>query len=227
MIRYLLLQSSSMLTSLLLAGVAMGGTLNDYPAGTPNNDDYAGTYSDSPNEFGLGLLVLEVDEVFHVVDSGGTTEYQYDVAFLGAGGGETEYSLQLGFGTGDNFVSASEVFSDLDFDAPLPGEPVVTSSVFSVIDRHPHVVNFSGGSLPNNAFAALRVSFDVPDLPASVLEHYTSEELANLPAGATAFTLRHQPSLVPEPSTIVLATLAICTVRFSIRRREQRRCLRR
>ncbi|MCO6045929.1 hypothetical protein NG895_18675 [Aeoliella sp. ICT_H6.2] len=212
-----------------LLGVAMilnmtppcpAGTIDGMSTSAPNNDDYAGTYSDSPNEFGRGLLALEVDSIFPVLDSGGVTEYQYDLAFLGSGGGQAAYHFELGFGTGDRFIRATSVVPALDFDAPLPSTPAVTSSVYNQIDVFPHLINFSDGELPGFVFSAMRVSFDVPDLPESVLQYYTDEQLANLPEGAKAFTLRHRAGLgrVPEPASYLMTVLGIAAlVAFSHR----------
>ena len=69
-------------------------------------------FDDNPNKFGIDHLFPEFEYVIPTQPSGGTTEY----AFMFGGAGENYdnvYHVQLGFGLGESFVTASETGIDL------------------------------------------------------------------------------------------------------------------
>ena len=116
---------------------------------SPSNDDYVGTFTDNPNKATFNSNVVPVSNgtisnlegIFAVLDSNGTTEYAltiqgaYDSATdppLSAG-----YRLQPGFGKGANFVPASAVFPELDFDFPLPSPKSTSIYHYQVLLAQP------------------------------------------------------------------------------------------
>jgi hypothetical protein len=147
---------------------------------------------------------------------------------------ERPYRMQLGFGTGANFVPASRVLPGLDFDLPLPSSPGLEQTItyfgrntlFTLESHSADTILWQGG---DERFTVIdvflsdlfKIPIDVPDLPASVLDFYEAGDLpAGFPEGAGAFTLR--ATFVPEPrsSTLVLAAaLPIGIVAWRGRRR--------
>jgi hypothetical protein len=214
--------SSTHLARVTLAAVALlisihagaisvwAGTLFDSqntPA--PNNDDYSGPWGE-PNFRGfLGFGGFAADQVIGVQPSGGTTEYSFRLGAL-LPEATPAIHIELGFGVGDNFVSAADVYPELDFDAPFPADPAPQSPFYAVIRQSAHLLELSGGDPSGVAGQLAEFSIDVPDLPVSVNSFYSPDQLpAGLPAGAAAFTLRRQTGLaIPEPSSCLLAILA-------------------
>ena len=100
-----------------------------------NNDDYMGEFADNPNRFKVNeegpccggadvrQSIVDTERVIATTASGGITEYA-----LSLGGSyrdddarpgvnlDSVFQVQLGFGTGENFVRAIEVAPDLRFD---------------------------------------------------------------------------------------------------------------
>ncbi len=197
------------------------GSLTFSLVSAPNNDN---TASASPNTFatgasgiflnagGFGLLDYE----FNLADSGGTTEYFFTTNVVNNTGiAWDDFHFQLGFGTGPNFVPVSAGFG-LDFDTP-EGDPAPTSSVFSILNHQPNLVEWSGGTVNylgggvGGPFSvALSLSIDIPDGLAAL--H---------PQGVNRFTLRSFPTAqqVPEPMTAALIGLGLACL-------AQRRCSR-
>jgi hypothetical protein len=135
-----------------------------------------------------------IDIVFTVLPSDGVTEYKVsEFVDNNTGLPWTSYKMLLGFGTGFNFVS-SAANDGLDFDAPTYDTPP-TSGAFPVVGTPDEdTLVFSGGL---HAAGAQPYNFriDVPDL------------IGRQPP--LTFTLREIPSgLIPEPSTLVLASFA-------------------
>jgi hypothetical protein len=180
------------------------------PAAMPNNDDHVG--ADNPNQaiFLNFVSAPNHDEVFAVGATGGTTEYDYETLEPNAATGIAAWHVELGFGIGDNFVSAALVFPDLDFDGPTP-DTTPSAGTYRRVEQFAHLINFSDGDYGN-----VRFRLDVPDLPSSVLDFYTPEELADfgvLP-GEVAFTMRAREGFgvpIPEPSAqgLITACLAV------------------
>lgn len=141
-----------------------------------------------------GPTVAPVDIVMTVSDSGpGITEYLVVENVQNSTGVDwSGYRLELGFGVGAGFV-LSTPGDGLDFDdednspidfAPLPADFVI------VTRPSEDVLLASGGTLLDGQFSGTDFIFhlDVPD-------------------GITEFTLRQQPILVPEPSTLAMLGL--------------------
>lgn len=170
----------------------------------PNNDDHDGT---SPNV----IYVLQknysaigpVDLVFDVSDTGGVTEYLFvEGVWNGTGIDWGGYHLELGFGHGAGFVKAT-ADDGLDFDAPDFNSDFSFSPWFATVWVSEYDVITSDGLIPTSSYASgLLFHIDVPD-------------------GITSFTLRQSPIAVPEPSSGMLAALALLAAWF-FRRLTQR-----
>ncbi|TVQ76475.1 MAG: choice-of-anchor F family protein [Phycisphaeraceae bacterium] len=161
------------------------------PPVDPNNDDVVGL---SPNQ----IFILQknyqaigpVDLVFHLIDSGGTTEYAFiEGVSNGTGIDWNGYRLELGFGVGDDFVKSTSG-DGLSFDAPDYNSPF-TFPAFSTVSVTEHDVTASGGIIPAFAYASgIVFHIDVPD-------------------GISSFTLRQSPLPVPAPGTGLVGALAL------------------
>ncbi len=171
-----------------------------------NNDDVVGP---SPNE----VMVLQkdykgvehIDIVFTVMDTGGVTEYAIIEGVQNASGLDwSSYHVQLGFGTGADFV-ISAPGDGLDFDAPF------YNSTISFVPS------------PGFSFPTLTTSEDVLDAdggPGQPDGFYNEPFVFHIdvPDGITSFTLRQFPvAIVPEPSTMLLSLLGL--VALSMNRR--------
>lgn len=157
------------------------------PPGDPNNDNFVGA---SPNEIrilqkdytGIGPIDIE----FTVMPSGGTTEYSFTEGVQNSSGVDwSSYCMQLGFGTGADFVP-SAAGDGLDFDAPDFDSPFslgpYAGAPFPTVIVTEDLIDASGGIQPDLAYAEpFLFTIDVPD-------------------GITSFTLRQLPKAVPEPA---------------------------
>lgn len=137
-----------------------------------------------------------IDIEFHVSPSQGVTEYQvFESVDNNTGTNWTQYKMSLGFGVGATFI-ASPSGDGLDFDSPNFDTPPV-SSAFALVSLGEDNLTFMNGS-QGTAAETYQFRVDVPDLGAGVAG-----------VGGT-FTLRQTPvPVVPEPSAILLACLAI------------------
>jgi hypothetical protein len=196
----------------LISLVAVGpgrtnaGTLVQGFTNAANNDDFTGPFGGDFNSRGfLNLAGFNSDQLFVVQPSGGTTEYLIRLSAI-FGAPITAVNVQLGFGVGDNFVSAANVLPALDFDAPLASTPAPRSDVFTNVRHRPHVIDFSGGTGTGFVVAAAQFAIDIPDLPVSVNSFYAADELpANVPEGAAVFTIRQRVGpFIPEPCSFLL-----------------------
>jgi hypothetical protein len=135
-----------------------------------------------------------IDIEFHVAPSQGVTEYQvFESVDNATGVNWNRYNMSLGFGVGAAFVP-SPPGDGLDFDFPNFDTPP-TSSAFPNVALGEDNLTFSGG-IQGSAAEMFTFRVDVPDLESTVV-----------PGGV--FTLRQTPVPVPEPSAIVLASIAI------------------
>ncbi|HEX4413068.1 MAG TPA: PEP-CTERM sorting domain-containing protein [Lacipirellulaceae bacterium] len=168
----------------------------------PNNDNQLGGGSDD-NNIVIPLKRFDangyIDLLFTTSPSQGTTEYKVtEFVDNNTGLNWSKYTMQLGFGTGSGFKQASP--SDIiDFDAPNYDTPPTSTGLPSV-STNPTVLVFSGGTQGTGA-QTYTFRLDVPDL----LD------------GGTQFTIRQQPTAIPEPGTFALAALA--ALGFCVRRR--------
>jgi hypothetical protein len=166
----------------------------------PNNDDVGDpnanviTSSVFLNNGGLGIMEME----FNTANSAGTTEYQFVQTFINlTGTAFTGWHIELGYGTGDNFVRSGSL-DFLDFDAPDFTTPPF-STFFPTVNATGDTLDFLGATLKplgqgGSGTASFRYRVDVPD---------------NLLNGK--FTIREYaltgdvpPPAVPEPTSMVL-----------------------
>ena len=179
----------------LATSPTQAGRIVGWSTGAPNNDDYAGLGENNPNFRSYANLTgFALDALLVAQPSGGTTEYSVRITGNFTSAPTETIQLELGFGIGENFVSAATVFPELDFDTPLPGTPPPTSEVFADVNHQPHRIEYSDGLADDVLFGVAMFSIDVPDLPTSVNAHYNPDDLAELaggvPTGAAVFTLR-------------------------------------
>jgi hypothetical protein len=170
---------------------ASTGTLGPVINTSPNNDNSAGnspnvvTYSIFQNTFGT----IEVE--FLATNSGGTTEYRFVQALFNTAGPTWQgYSLELGFGTGANFLR-SGAGDGLDFDSPTL-DPAPNSNRFSTVNAGTDTLVFSGGAVNQFQTTSLNFHIDVPDN----LNQFN-------PSGQNRFTLRQVALLTPGGDTAV------------------------
>jgi hypothetical protein len=167
----------------------------------PNNDDVP-----SPNFLDNNIFVPikrfdfngNIDIEFFVVPSGGVTEYQvFESVDNNTGVPWNNYVMMLGHGLGPLFVP-SLPGDGLDFDTGPPGGnnlPPVSSAMPLVARPNEDVLVFSGG-LHGAGAESYQFRVDVPDVPT--------------PAPfMSRFTIRQIPRPVPEPSAIMLVSMAL------------------
>jgi hypothetical protein len=169
-----------------VAGVAI------LPPAPANNDDVVGL---SPNDLWVTqkdyITIGPVDIVFDVDPTGGVTEYSFREGVSNSTGVDwSNYTIQLGFGTGTGFVPSTPG-DGLDFDGPFYNSPIDFTTFFpSAIPTSEDEIVASGGVHPNGLFSIpyYRFSVDVPDT-------------------FSQFTLRQFPTAVPEPASLALLGL--------------------
>ncbi|MEM8945372.1 MAG: choice-of-anchor F family protein [Planctomycetota bacterium] len=167
---------------------------------TINNDDVV---DDSPNVMEVRQKdfrgVEHIDIVFEVMNTDGVTEYSFIEGVQNSSGFDWEsYHIQLGFGTGADFV-LSTPGDGLDFDAPLYNSTIQFDPApgFSFPDvtivSEDYIFADGGPGQPDTFYNEPFVfSIDVPD-------------------GIDTFTLRQFPiAVVPEPSVMILIALGGC-----------------
>jgi hypothetical protein len=166
------------------------------PTLNPNNDNQVGGEA-TDNNISVPIKRFdntgEIDIVFQVQPSDGVTEYKvFESVDNNTMINWSGFIMQLGFGTGANFVLAP-LGSGLDFDFPtFDSNPA--SSAFSTVTLGENVLAFTNGTQSTGA-ETYRFRIDVPDLAAS-----------GLPG---SFTLRELPIGVPEPSSFLLLLGAV------------------
>ena len=213
--------AASLVTGLIfsnhvVAGVITAGTVDPASPGlgfasvpfvislSPNNDNSDDL--NSGNNVDIVTKVFDtpevIDIVFDVTTSGGVTEYRVsETVDNNTIAPWASYQMFLGFGTGAAFV-LSGAGDGLDFDAPPDNDPAPTSIPFASVDRpnEDTLVFFNG--IHDSGARTYEFRIDVPD---------------DLPNGS--FTLRQVPILVPEPSSFVVALLALAGMSWLRRRR--------
>jgi hypothetical protein len=208
---------------LLFRAAAFGGTIQGTPAPVAsgpglgfatvaavvtvqaNNDNVP-----SPNGIDANLVVPFkrfdsanfIDIQFTVLASDGVTEYQVN-EFVDNNTGVPwgSYRMVLGFGTGANFV-ISPLGDGLDFDFPNYDIAPTSGAFSTVATPDEDQLVFSGGTHVSGA-QPYNVRIDVPDLSGRQ---------------TPTFTLRQIPTVIPEPRTLILASVA--ALGFVMRRRD-------
>ncbi|QDT73311.1 choice-of-anchor F family protein [Lacipirellula limnantheis] len=174
---------------------------------SPNNDD-----SPTPGSLDDNIVVPikrfdfngYIDIEFAVTPSGGVTEYQFfESVDNNTGAIWNGYAIILGYGVGPNFVQSTSD-DGLDFDVP-DLDWGFASSAFSEIITDGESMQF-GGRFHGTGAETIQFRLDVPDV-------------ATLRPGFDRFTLRQFPSYVPEPTTLVLVSLAVAGTAIQSRRR--------
>jgi hypothetical protein len=196
------------LSPVTLPGASTGtlGSFGNTPA--PNNDDAPGvnpnviTSSIFLNAGGLGIIDLE----FITANSEGTTEYQLVQTFLNLTGTPwTGFHLELGYGTGANFVRAGDL--DLvDFDTP-DMTPGATATPFPTVNQQSHTLDYSGATVNLIGTSALKFRLDVPD------------NLKNNRFTLREYAVTTQPPAVPEPTSMMLLGTGIVGLAARFRKR--------
>jgi len=139
---------AALLTSAAHAG-QLGGDVAWVMDATPladlalNNDDYIGAFADNPNHFATNDLssedlqsIVSIERIIPTQSSGGVTEYAVTI-----GGGysdsdapgvtlDSKFMLQLGFGTGNDFVPANALAPGLVFDDASNVSPEIGNFFF-------------------------------------------------------------------------------------------------
>jgi hypothetical protein len=213
--------------TLHLSGSAFGGTIQFPPApvasgpglgglgfatvavvvtGQPNNDNVPSNSSDS--NFVVPFKRFDfsdyIDIQFTVVPSDGTTATEYQFSeFVDNNTGSLwgSYRMQLGFGTGANFVLSAP--NDLlDFDSPNYDTPPTSGAFPTVLTPDEDQLVYTGG-IHGGGAQPYNFRVDVPNL--------------SLRASPT-FTLREIPIVVPEPATLIL--MIIAAIGLAIYRRQ-------
>lgn len=162
--------------------------------GTPDNDNQVGG-GPTDNNIVIPLKRFDnsayIDIEFEVAPSNGTTEYKV-IEFVDNDTSSPwiRYEMQLGFGTGANFVPSS-AGDWIDFDHPNFDTPP-TSAIFPVVTTSEDTLVFSGATHSTGAHQyEFRLDIGNPST-----------------GGPATFTLRQIP-VVPEPASLALVGLAL------------------
>lgn len=193
-----------------------------------NNDDYIGEFADNPNKFKVNeegpccpvadmrQSIGDTERVIATLPSGGVTEYA-----MSLGGGyqrssagvslDSVFLVQLGFGTGEQFVRAQELVPELRFDLPASVSPAIEdvflagpTPTLQLIGHETDTLAYLGrpaslGWFPVFSSPELfKFPLDIPDLPESVRDLYSAEALAELAPTDVPFTIRIGPGAIPE-----------------------------
>jgi hypothetical protein len=203
-----------------------------------NNDDYVGTFENNPNKFRINessfapnvqQSIVNTERIIPTIASGGTTEYAITIGgiYFDADAEpdidvppgvtlDSQFQVQLGFGTGDNFVRARDIAPQLQFDAPdvvsppipdyKPGPSYLTpylrflrhdgdtliyqgsSTVFFDPTVPPFTDQFARINFRGPAI--FRLPLDIPDMPATARAMYAPTDLQGLAPEDIPFTAR-------------------------------------
>jgi hypothetical protein len=130
-----------------------------------------------------------IDRVYRVNDTEGVTEFNFEDNIInGTANNWTTVQVQLGFGTGDNFIPAAA--GELDFDWPDKDSGLATNGWAKVHDQY--AIGYTAAvALAPGLSVKLFYSVDVPDYDPEAMPGAYVEE------GVYQFTLRTIPG--PKP----------------------------
>jgi len=173
---------------------------------SPNNDDVPGAQPD--NNMVIPFKRFDstgfIDIPFTVTATDGVTEYLFtEFVDNNTGSSWNSYTMMLGFGTGAGFTQVGGLLDGLDFDIGPPGgnNTPPTSIAFPIVTRpNEDTLVFSGG-IHGAGAQQYQFRIDVPDLSGRAL----------------TFTLRQQPTPIPEPTTVGLVGLSLAGLSLSRR----------
>jgi len=132
-----------------------------------------------------------IDIQFSVAASDGVTEYQIsEFVDNNTASPWSSYRMQLGFGTGANFV-LSTANDGLDFDAPNYDTPPTSGAFSTVLTPDEDQLVYTGG-IHGGGAQPYNFRVDVPNL---------------VGRASPTFTLREFPTVVPEPATLILTII--------------------
>jgi hypothetical protein len=136
-----------------------------------------------------------IDIQFTVLPSNGVTEYQVsEFVDNNTGSPWGSYRMQLGFGTGANFV-LSALNDGLDFDFPNYDTPPTSGAFPTVLTPDEDQLVYTGG-IHGAGAQSYTFRVDVPNLAGRI---------------SPTFTLRQTPIVVPEPTNSAMVGIsAIC-----------------
>ena len=211
--------NAGLITSVSMGNAPGGVAGGNCAAPAPNNDNVVGA---SPNTCIIDKRFDKldyIDLVFTVMNSGGTTEYQFEESIFNATGrGWHDFHFDLGFGTGAAFVNSTNG-DFLDFDEPAQDSPVASSHFARhMFDNVVDSLWFDDGKCFTNTFCDFTFAVDVPDHndPGSIPAQYHIFD-ANGGVIGFQFTLRQMPS-IPEPISILLFAFGLAALRYASKR---------
>ena len=182
-----------------------------------NNDDYTGEFADNPNKFKINeqgpccpgadvrQSIVATERVIPTIASGGITEYAMSLGANAPGFSfDNVFQVQLGFGTGDDFVRAQDMAPDLRFDLPELLSPAIEDffwfgdiPLLKLLDHQTDTLVYQGSSTTGefnvccfSSSELFMLPLDIPDLPESVRDLYAADALAGLAATDIPFTIR-------------------------------------
>jgi hypothetical protein len=183
------------------AAIKIDTTFSTIP-GTANLDALQGI-NDNFIAYDVTFSSLQsIDLVFTVTNSLGITGYDLGpFAKNSTGGSWTNYVIQLGFGTGSNFVQLAS--PNLEIDDAAHADLVYSST--APTSAHALTVAWIGNATTTkNALKDMALSIDVPDLDPATLPSFA--QVAGDP-NSYLLTIRQTASTAPEPTSLVLLLL--------------------
>jgi hypothetical protein len=184
------------------------GTVSGFPLTSVLNNDNVFQSANIvvlSNTTVTGMDPLDIE--FQITTTGGVTEYSVTETVNNSSGVTwTGYRFELGFGTGQQFLT---VLGDdsLDFDTPDMDSATLSAS-FPTLVRSADVLTFSGANALDGASLSFQFSIDVPD-PANLFGLFT---LRQTPIAAP------QSVPVPEPATAILFGGGLLAAALTLRR---------
>ncbi|MDL5051683.1 PEP-CTERM sorting domain-containing protein [Oscillatoria amoena NRMC-F 0135] len=191
------------------------------------NNDFSGP-DENQNQVGLELVrfdavaPIDIEFVAFNVWEGGTEYLFKETVLNNTGLNWGKFSIQLGFGTGRNFIQ-SGLRDRLDFDTfnalgqvfpfgleladlPLEKTPTPTSTAFAQLDHQANILQWQNGKVRQGQSVDFTFSLDLPNLSALNQKEIPQANWLLDDQGQIVgykFTLRQSPHAVPEPSAVL------------------------